>query len=388
VAARLGGSDGTMRILHVGIGNLGAGGVATYVRSVVSGQRDRGHEVLLSELWPGPSSLAEVQEKVQDMPGLLGLRERWKPDVVHLHSQLFDYTGMGPGTVLTAHEHSSHCPSGGRYLEARGRVCERDFGFLPCLWGHYVDRCGSRDPGTFRRRFRITAAAGDYHGIWIAPSRYSRDRLLDRGMAADSVELVPNPGPKAGDSGEHGPVESENVILFLGRLVPNKGCDVLLRALVRLPRARLRILGEGPERQRLEELSRKLGVHARTEFLGWKSPEEVLVHLARARLLAVPSMWPEPFGLVALEAYAAGRPVVASSIGGLVDIVRDGATGRLVPPGHVPAWANAMGELLADPGLADEMGREGGRLVREEYRLDRHLESLERVYRKSRSAQA
>jgi len=386
LAAGLGDTDGTMKILHVGVGNLGEGGVATYARTVISGQRIRGHEVLLSELWPCGQSMPEVEEVVSDQASLLSLRDRWKPDVVHMHALLPDYVGFTSAIVLTAHEHSSHCPSGGRYLEARGRECHRKFGLLPCVWGHYVDRCGSRDPKAILRHYRVTAAASTFPGIWIAPSRYSRDRLLERGMPPDRVELVSNPPPENFDAPPPEGRMTDPVVLFLGRLVPSKGCDVLLRAMVEIPHGRLKILGDGPERNSLEELAKRLGVDSRTEFLGWNSPAQVEGHLATARVLAVPARWPEPFGLVALEAYSSGCPVVASGIGGLLDTVEDGVTGRLVPPGDASALALALGELLRDGAVADRMGRQGHRLVRERFRKGLHLERLEQVYDRARKA--
>jgi glycosyltransferase involved in cell wall biosynthesis len=102
--------------------------------------------------------------------------------------------------------------------------------------------------------------------------------------------------------------------------------------------------------------------------------------LAKARVLAIPALWPEPFGLVALEAYATGCPVVASRIGGLLDTVIQGVTGRLVPPGDVPALAAAIGTMLDDPGLANRMGVEGHRLIQSNFRLSMHLDRLETVY--------
>jgi glycosyltransferase involved in cell wall biosynthesis len=346
---------------------------------VVAGQRERGHEVGLFELWPGPESLPEVQEHLHGLDSLHARKDNFRPDVVHLHSQLPDYAGFGPAAVLTAHDHSSHCPSGGRHLEARGCACSRRFGLAACLWGHYVDRCGSRNPASLRTRFRITYAAPSFPGTWIAPSRYSRDRLVERGMDPARIELLPNPGPVALEDGME-PSPPGDTVLFLGRLVPNKGCGILIRAIANLPGVRLQILGEGPERPRLERLVRDLDLGGRVEFPGWRSSSEVRGYLAGARVLAIPALWPEPFGLVALEAYASGRPVVASGMGGLLDTVRDGTTGILVVPGDPQALSSALGMLLSDRDIAERMGRAGLELVRTGYALGSHLDSLDRIY--------
>jgi glycosyltransferase involved in cell wall biosynthesis len=368
-----------VRILHVGVGNLGAGGVATYVRTVLSGQRSRGHDLLLADIGPGREILAEVEEVLSGVEDLPVLSARWGADVVHLHSTLPGYRELPAASVITAHEHSSHCPSGGRFLQARGCECHRKFGMANCLWGRYVDRCGSRSPGSVLRQFGITAATPSFKGIWIAPSRYSRDRLLERGVDSRQVALLPNPNPATPrtpvDRGDNYPV-----VLHIGRLVAEKGCDVLLRAMADLPQAHLRILGDGPDREHLETLSQRLGLVGRTSFLGWLPSDEVDRHLLEARVLALPARWPEPFGLVVLEAYSVGCPVVASGIGGLLDNVRDRQTGLSVPPGDARALARALGEILSEPAFAARLGRAGNQLVRAEYALETHLGGLEEIY--------
>lgn len=367
-----------MRILHVGVGNLDSGGIATYMRSIVAGQRSRGHEVVLGELWPNPETLPEVEHFLPDLSALRRLQDGIRPSVTHLHSQLPDYSQLRMPAVLTTHEHSSHCPSGGRYLHARRKVCDRAFGILPCLWGHYVDRCGSRRPSSILRRFAVTAGSDRFQGEWIAPSNFSAAWLGRRGLAPEHIHVVGNPKPDL-------PRVSQNnapdpIVLFLGRLVANKGCDVLLRALLLLPSSRAWIAGDGPERPKLEALARQLGLGDRATFLGWTAPDQVRELLESSRVLAVPSLWPEPFGLVALEAYESGRPVVASAVGGLADLVVDGITGKLVPPDDPVRLAQSLGFYLDDLPAAIRAGTAGKDFASRNHSLVAHLDSLERVY--------
>ena len=369
-----------MKILHVGVGNLGPGGVATYVRRIVEAQRERGHEILLSEIWTGPQSMPEVQEFVSDQRSLVSLQDRFRPDVTHLHSQLPEYGTLRLPAVLTAHDHSAHCPSGGRYLQARGRACEREFGLLPCLWGHYVDRCGSRQPRSVAYRFGLTAATPTFRGHWIAPSTYTGKWLSKRDIEKDRIHVLGNPQTNLQPT-QPERAGSQPVVVFLGRLVPNKGCDILLRALEHLPApTRLRVVGEGPSRGELESLARSLGVENRVDFLGWQKPDQVRGHLLEARVLAVPSLWPEPFGLVALEAYAAECPVVASAIGGLQDLVVPGKTGELVPPGDSQKLADALRVFLEAAETARSCGREGRLWALARFPFEGHLDELERIY--------
>jgi len=375
-----------MKILHVGVGNLGAGGVATYVRAVVEGQRAAGHEVVLSQIWSPPDSIDLVQERVADMESLDVLRRRIAPDVVHAHSQLPRYDSLGESAVVTAHEHTAHCPSGGRYLEARRKVCERNHGWLACLWGHYVDRCGSRSPSNIRWRMDLTRQAATFRGHWIAPSRYTHEQLVRRGLDPARVHLVLNPGPAVVPGRTTDPRPRK--IAFLGRLVSNKGVDVLLRAAALVPGAELTILGDGPELPALRALAQELAIADSTRFLGWCPSDVVRRELADSAVLAVPSLWPEPFGLVALEAAAQGIPVLASDVGGLRDVVADGGTGILAPPGDVRRWAEALRRLLDHPEEAAAMGREAVQSCRTRFSLAPHLAALDTVYRHSIGARS
>jgi len=156
---------------------------------------------------------------------------------------------------------------------------------------------------------------------------------------------------------QHGIEGAAGVVLFVGRLVPVKGLDVLIRALPR--RALLVVCGEGPERPALEALGRQRGVEAR--FLGEVGGAERDAWMRAADLLALPSR-PLPDGrldsapLVLLEAMAAGLPVVASRAGGNAELVADGESGLLVPPDDAPALGRAITALLDDAALRARLG--------------------------------
>jgi glycosyltransferase involved in cell wall biosynthesis len=147
------------------------------------------------------------------------------------------------------------------------------------------------------------------------------------------------------------------VVVGLGRLVPIKGFDFLVRALPavveQIPSARVLLVGEGAERPRLEALARSLGVAERLGMLG--GVFDVTTRLAAADVLAVPSR-NEGMGRVIVEAMALGIPVVATAVGGIPDVVTDGESGRLVPPEDVVALAAALVELGRDEALRDKLG--------------------------------
>lgn len=183
-----------------------------------------------------------------------------------------------------------------------------------------------------------------------------------------------------------GPLPDEPMILFYSVLQPRKGIDVLLRAmpfvLERVPRARLVVAGDDPVgmRPRLEALARSEGVSAAVTFEGAVAPADAPGVLARARVVCQPSLG-EPFGMTVLEAMATGRPVVATSAGGLTGIVVEGEGGRLAPPGDHRLLADALVAVLRDPAAARAMGAFNRDRVERRFSIDGAVERIEQTYR-------
>jgi glycosyltransferase involved in cell wall biosynthesis len=146
------------------------------------------------------------------------------------------------------------------------------------------------------------------------------------------------------------------VLLGLGRLHRNKAFDVLIRALPRLPGAQLVIAGDGPERAALTGLARRERVEERVHFLGWRTDTAAL--LAACDLFICPSRH-EPLGNVIIEAWSAGRPVVAASVQGPGELITHGQDGMLVPPEDSDALADAIATLLADRDRAIHLAEAG-----------------------------
>jgi glycosyltransferase involved in cell wall biosynthesis len=152
-------------------------------------------------------------------------------------------------------------------------------------------------------------------------------------------------------------------VAFAGRLVREKGADVLVRAFARvvkkLPDARLLLAGEGPERKYLKRLIASFDLSQSISMLGHLPHPELERKFSTVWVQAVPSLWEEPFGNVAAESMMRGTTVVASNSGGLAEIVQDGQTGILVPPGDEVTLAEALELLLSNRNLAEQMGRAG-----------------------------
>src|SRR6266542_1395716 len=170
-------------------------------------------------------------------------------------------------------------------------------------------------------------------------------------------------------------------LLCVGRLIPIKGHIVLLRAFAearrRVPSLRLDIAGRGPLEPALRALAIELGVDDAVHFLGYMAP--IQRGIEQAAIVVVPSMG-EGFGMVALEAMERARPVVAAEIGGLGELVEDGETGLLVPPGEAEPLARAIVRLAGNLDLAARMGEAGRRRALEHFLQERCTERTELLY--------
>lgn len=184
--------------------------------------------------------------------------------------------------------------------------------------------------------------------------------------------------PPAGPAGDAPPT-----VLFVGRLVEYKGVDVLLRALAGLTGVRAVLVGEGPRRAALEELSSDLGLRDRVTFEGEVSDERMAELYGACDLFVLPSVTrAEAFGLVQLEAMAAGKAVVSTSVPtGVPWVNQHERTGLIVPPGDVPALRRAIDRLLSDQDLRSRMGREGRARVSRDFTPARMIQQMLALYR-------
>lgn len=211
----------------------------------------------------------------------------------------------------------------------------------------------------------------------VVPSQALARELQERGYRSKDMTVIPYGLSETffNGSGEQDtplPARDARVITFVGRCSPEKGGDVLLHAVAKLHHTRdvhLWMVGDGPHRGRWMALARRLGVSDRVRFWGWQ-PSPVF-YLRRSGMVVVPSRR-ESFGLSALEAQWVKTPVIASRVGGLVEVVSP--WGKLVRPGDVDALAAAIESWLLDPAQAREAGERSGEWVQARFSLDAMVE--------------
>ncbi|MBN1421572.1 MAG: glycosyltransferase [Planctomycetes bacterium] len=273
--------------------------------------------------------------------------------------------------ALWLHDYKLVCPSYTLFTE--GAPCARCVRGWP---GHaVVHRCvkGSRAKSLLCAiEASLHRAMGVYRRAarFIAPSAFLASILRTAGFPGRKIEILPTPArPWPARSLPAGDGPAGEGILYLGRLSEEKGVRVLLDAMARLDDPPpLDIAGDGPLRADLEGGARARGVAAR--FLGHLDPGARDRAIDDALAVILPSIWYENSPVVIREAHAAGKPVVASRIGGIPEIVRDGDDGILVPPGDARALAGAIASLSRDPERARRMGARGRCKVEAEAGLD------------------
>jgi glycosyltransferase involved in cell wall biosynthesis len=316
----------------------------------------------------------------------LGEARELRPSVIHLHQfddpqVLASLQRIAP-VVASVHGYVA-CTSTVHYFRP-GQECTRAHG-PGCVPNLAFRGCAhTKDPRTLPPGYRHATAS--VQALRRADLAISYSSTIDRHLATNGIvrrAIVPlfatmRPAEASGHT-------QRRRVVFAGRVVTPKGVAVLIRA-ARSVEAEFVVCGDGWQLEAMRKLARKLGVQERVRFTGWLAPEELARELAEASVVAMPSLWPEPFGLVGIEAHASGRPVVASATGGVRDWLKDGVSGLLVEPGDPRVLAAALEQLLADPARQREMGEAGRTLVAARFTPERHVAALAQAYATARTS--
>jgi glycosyltransferase involved in cell wall biosynthesis len=371
------------------ITRMNVGGPAYHV-SLLSGRLDpTRYETLLvsGSVGPGEASFAELAERygarleavpslrpeiqpfsdVRAFLALVRIVRRFRPDIVHTHTAKAGLLGRAAALFVPrrrpviVHTYHGHVLEGyfGRLQTAFYRVLERTAArFSHCLVGV--------SQATVDDLIRFDVAL---------PSKF---RVIPLGLELDRFVRV-NGGQRKRFRDEMGARDDELLLAYVGRLVPIKRVDRAIRAIAQAraagARVRLAVVGDGNLRPELEQLAESLNLNGHVRFLGYRSaPEEVTAGCDAALLTSDNEGTP----VALIEAAATGRPVVATAVGGVPEVISD--AGLLVPAGDEQAIAASIVQLAERPELCDEMGQRGRARVLEGFASDRLLDDIDMLY--------
>jgi len=381
-----------LRVLVVHNAYQQRGGEDMVVDSEVALLRQGGHEVDL--LLRHNDELAHIGGAVAALDTLWSQRTvrevgkriaAFRPDVVHVHntfplispSLYWACARAGVPVVQTLHNFRLACPQAMFLRE--GKVCEDCLGRSPLSALRHACYRGSRaQTAVLTGMLVLHRSLGTWQNKvarYIALNDFCRDKFIEAGLPAERIATKPNfveaPAWQANSS--------RAGFLFVGRLSPEKGVAVLADAWRKMRSgAKLSVAGSGPESGLLEGLPG-------AECLGPLPLEQIQQRMSQATVLVLPSIWYENFPRTLVEAMAAGLPVIASRIGALACLVKDGETGLLFEPGNVTDLASKMEWAEAHPEAMAEMGRRARLSYEENFTPERNLAQLLDIYAQARA---
>ena len=278
------------------------------------------------------------------------------------------------------HDHDLVCLRRHKYFPLTGRICDRPAGSACYLNLCCVQRAapGSVLPIALKGLGQVKAAIRANREVrrLMVGSRWMERELVMNGLDPERVAIVP-PIPAALADAQPVPPSREPEVLFVGQVIRGKGVDLLLKALVGVPDDwHATIVGTGNHLEACRALAGELKIAERVTFAGWVPHQDLESYYGRAAVCVVPSRWPEPFGMVGVEAMARGRPVVAFAVGGIPDWLADGVTGLLAPEADTGALGAAIASLLGDRERAAALGAAGLARVRAEFQPAHYLDRL------------
>lgn len=391
------GAERAERVLVVHARYRFPGGEEAVVEAEAELLRSHGHDVQLlqfdNDAWASraqgmraPQAAFETVWSNRARRAVAAAMKAFRPDVVHVHNTFPSISPSiysvvdrpGVAVVQTLHNFRWLCPVATFFRD--GQACTDCLGRIP--WPAVIHAC-YRDSRALSGLVGIMLTVHRGLGTWtrhidrfIALTPFSRELFVRGGLPEARIDVKPNflePDPAAGNSPA---TQRRKGALYVGRLAPEKGVDVLLRAAAMMP-GRIRIAGEGPLRGTVEEAA-SAGL---VSYLGPIDRSAVLAAMRESQLLVFPSLCFEGgVPLVIVEAHAAALPVVASALGRSPEIVRDGVTGALVPEGDAEALADRIRDLMADESRLAAMGSAGRKEYLDLYRGERNYVMLLNIY--------
>jgi glycosyltransferase involved in cell wall biosynthesis len=314
------------------------------------------------------------------------LLERVKPDIVHLQnihahitpSVIFEARRRELPVVWTLHDYKLVCPNSHFLIDQTDEICEACRGGV--FWNAAKKRCkkgslsasGMAVLDAYAHRWMRVRESVD---AFLAPSIFLKSKLLENGFDPHQVVHLPLFLPEEAFAKQT--EDDEGYILFLGKLEALKGIRILFEAARRAPQVRVIVAG-GADESMLRQLPDLLPPNV--TYVGFQSGQELMNLKRKARAIALPSIWYENQPLSILEAFALGKPVIASNLGGMRELVGENERGLLTPMGDSEALAKALSWMSEHPAKATSLGKIALEYAYENHSAEKHYERLHEIY--------
>lgn len=401
-----------MKILHVNKFLYRRGGAEAYMLDVARRQSAAGHDVALfgmrhpenepqlyqdhfpsyAEFDPPPTSVPKRFKLMGRMlwsssaaRGIAAVVDEFQPDVVHCHNI---YHQLSPSilrplaernlrVVMTLHDYKLACPT--YQMLDHGKPCDACFGrhfHQAVLRRCKDDSLLASAAASMELWAHTTFDAYDPVATFICPSLFMLESMKRAEVFPERLRHVPH----FVDVPDEFEPSTDSTVVFVGRLSVEKGVDTLITAIGALGgAAQLEIAGTGPVHQDLEDLADRVAKGS-VKFHGRLDRSGIEALMKRSTCVVIPSRWYENQPMTALEAMAAGRPVIATGMGGLPELIDDGIDGRLVPADDPKVLAEVLAEVVADPEAAERMGKAAREKAISRFSAERHFRQLSQIY--------
>lgn len=385
-----------MKILHVNITNYG-GGVEQYLHQLFIELSKKGHQNIFlygennKKIIKLPDvryffleNIAHVQCKsfYSKLEYVKKIIKKYKPNLVYIHqvlnSRLIDYLTRTLPSIRFVHGFKMVCPEGKKMLESVNQHCDYSLNY-GCQRRAFYYRCMCRNfflgiPLIYNSK--KICQIHKKRSLMIVASNFMKSVLINNGFNEKKIKVIPyfTYLPKI----NHFRQSNNTVnILALGRLVKIKGMHYILNAFKNVKEnAFLTIVGDGPELKRLKELAVLFNLTSKVTFLGWISHEKLDLIFRKSDIVVVPSVWPEPFGIVGIEAMSYQKPVIAFNVGGISEWCKDKKTGYLIENKNYKELSEKVKVLLRRHDISIKMGKKGRLEVEKHFTPEIHLSKL------------
>lgn len=343
----------------------------------------------LQKLAQAPKIISRVLYSPEAKAAITRVIERVKPDVAHLHmidhqlspSILHALQRYDIPVLQTCHQYKLVCPSYRLLVMRENRICEK------CVAGNFyhavLERCHKDSVAA-----SALVACESYLHKWMkvydliqlfhVPSRFLGEKFRESGVAAEriwhqfyTIDLRQYPFSEGFD----------DYFVYYGRLSEEKGILTLLHAMLQVRQSKLLIIGDGPQRAELEKFAAAQQL-SNVVFTGAKSGKELTQLVSRAKFVVVPSEWYDNSPLVIYESFSMGRPVLATALGGMPELIEDGVNGRLFAPKDAAGLSRMLNEMLRDEKGLRAMGQAGRATAEREFDPEVHYHKIHEVYQR------